>query len=295
MLLFISAMLLGSASIAAPPPAAQPDEDQVITVQGRRNEKQEVRSFVRSLTLADPDMPLARFNGEVCPQAVGLSPRLDAAITERMRKIAAAAAIPLSKAGCRPNVLLLLAEDKNEMVKALRSRHKAWFVDATETPIQIPDEKGPALAWQVGGMLDRSGQAVPRAVPPDDYAGAYVLNSPVGPSRISMAMRPVHVGAMVIVEKKALEGLTTTQIADYALLRAFAANRPESVKKAGAATILNILDAGPDDEVPITMTEWDFGYLKALHETSPYRSGLRQKSEISTAIIRDIEERRKRP
>ena len=108
-------------------------------------------------------------------------------------------------------------------------------------------------------------------------------------------MRPVTFGAMVIVERGSLEGLTATQVGDYAAMRAFSSVRPDEARKSGAPTILTILDAGMDDEVPITMSSWDLGYLKGLYAANPYRSGIRQRSEVATAIDREIARAKDRP
>ena len=74
--------------------------------------------------------------------------------------------------------------------------------------------------------------------------------------------RPHFIAAVVVVELDALGGLTVTQLADYAAMRAFARTDPRRLKGTGAPTILSAIEAPMNSPVPLTLTEWDLAFLQ---------------------------------
>ena len=230
---------------------------------------------------------MARFDRTtVCPGAVGLSAARNAEIAARMRVVAKAAGIAVSdKADCKPNALVIFAADKEAMVAALEKAHPVYFRDAYGMPIRTPKQVGPATAWHLEGRLDRSG--TPVAYNAD--TSQYELNSPLPPSRTSSTMRPIFIAAVVVIQLDSVVGLSPTQIADYAAMRTLAQTDPEKVKGVSAPTILTILDAPDDAEVPVTLTKWDLGYLRGLYAAAPMRSAATQRGEIKRGIEGDLD------
>jgi hypothetical protein len=114
-----------------------------------------------------------------------------------------------------------------------------------------------------------------------------VISTPITPSRISATMRPVILASVVVMERDALVGLTTTQVADYAAMRLLARTDPSRLK-GHADTILTVLDAPMDAEIPSTLTQWDLSYLKGLYEVVPTRYSGQQRRAIQEKINRDL-------
>ena len=85
-----------------------------------------------------------------------------------------------------------------------------------------------------------------------------------------------------------LSGLTVIQLADYAAMRAFAQVDPSRLEKSAAPTILTILDAPMGSAVPITLTEWDLAYLKALYSSTENRLAGQQRHEMGNKIAREL-------
>ena len=69
--------------------------------------------------------------------------------------------------------------------------------------------------------------------------------------------------SLVVIQLDALRGLTTTQLADYAAMRVFARTQPSRLQRSTAPTILNIIDTPMNAQVPLTLTQWDLGFLRA--------------------------------
>lgn len=274
------------ALLAAPAVAGQPEpvggEDEVLIV-GRETREKQARDFVRDITRNPGNVePIARFDwAPLCPVAVGLSDAQNEAVTTRMRRVAASANIDLAAPGCRANALLIVAPDKAEMVAALRKAHPAYFLSSDTRMIQPDMRGGPAVAWHLKGRVDRSGSPV------DSSPGATVSTS-ITPSRISASFRPVFLGSVVIVERDAVIGLSTTQLADYAAMRTFGAVDPAKLRKSGTSSIATILDAPSSAQVPLTLTRWDMAYLRALYAGTKDHYGPRQRLQMARAISDEL-------
>lgn len=285
----IAASLFALAAPAVAQQAADQAADQAdVVITAREQRDKQIRDYVRALANVPGRDPMARFDRTtVCPGAVGLSPARNAEIAARMRIVAKAAGIAVSdKADCKPNALVIFAADKEAMVAALEKAHPVYFRDAYGTPIRTPKQVGPATAWHLEGRLDRSGSAVGY----NADTGYYELNSPLPPSRTSSTVRPIFIAAVVVIQLDSVVGLSPTQIADYAAMRTLAQTDPEKVKGVSAPTILTILDAPDDAEVPVTLTKWDLGYLRGLYAAAPMRSAATQRDEIKRGIAGDLDE-----
>ena len=279
------ALALAAQADAAPPPAdAGPSE---IIVEGERSvdRDRQIKEFVGALTEAPFTGQLSRFDWAVCPAAVGLDPARNAAIVARMRKVAEAAGIKRADPGCRPNALVIVTSDKAELIEKLGKAYPAYFsgIDAGERR-RLARQPGPAAAWQVEGLLDRYG----RAVPQDMLGGYSVIEDTDMPSRIKPATRPHFAASVVVVEIGALAGLSVTQLADYAAMRTFARTDPSRLEGSGAPTILTVLEAPMNSAVPLTLTEWDLGFLKALYASEPNRYASQQRNDIRKRLGRDL-------
>jgi hypothetical protein len=254
----------------------QDDEAPEIVVVGQRDREQQIRDFVDALSSGSPADPIARFDGSsVCPAAVGLSEPQNAAVAARMRRVAEGAGLRLAGANCEPNVLVIVAPDKKKVVDWLQKKRPGYFRDAADRYVEVRDQPGPVTAWHLEGLVDRSGLLVPV----DRSDDVSVVNATGTSLRLTAAARPIFLASILVIEAEALIGLTTTQIADYSAMRAFAPADPARVARS-APTILNILDAPKDTPQPVTLTRWDFEYLKALYASPKYRLSPEQRAGI---------------
>ena len=277
-------------ALAAPADATQPAPDhepqgQDIVVQGNRDTRKQVDQFVSALTDVRVFGQVSRFDWAVCPKAFGLEERQEAAVAERLRAVAGAAGIDVAKPGCKPNVLVVVTKDKAGLIEGLRRDHPGYFdsVPVQEKKLLKRDDE-PAAAWHLEGKLDADGIEVPR----DRITGQYVVERTDVPSRISTVTRPHFTSAVVVIDSDSLSGLTVTQLADYAAMRAFARTDPGRLEKSAAPTILTILDAPMGSEVPVTLTQWDLAYLKALYSSTENRFAGQQRHEMSRKMEKDL-------
>ena len=232
--------------------------DQEIVVTGEALERR-VRDFVGALTQAPPRGQLSRFEWEACPIAIGLAEPQKAAVVGRMRQVADAARIPLGGRGCRPNVLVAVARDKRAFIEALSRTVPRVFADMSRRERRRILNEPHASAWQgQGPPLDADGRALEQVRLVDPNTGAITsdpvyMNRTIRPgSRITAPSRGHFSLAVVVVEAGALDGLTTTQLADYAAMRAFAKTDPAKLPPSPPPTILTVLDVPMGGAVPIT-------------------------------------------
>ncbi|MBJ7439532.1 MAG: hypothetical protein JHD35_10970 [Sphingopyxis sp.] len=270
-------------ALLAAPAAAQTDAP--IVVIGQRDIEQQIESFVGALTPASPRGQIARFETTACPGAFGMADAQRTAVQDRIRAVAKGVGLDVAAPDCKPNLVVIVTADKAAFLKALGKDHGYMFGDRTPTQVRkILAEPGPSTAWQIQTMVNADGRVI---VNEGDMP---VNRTTRNPSRITAAARPAFMAAIVVVESKALDGLTTTQLADYAAMRALARIEPARIDTAAPATILRILDASPESEVPVTLTQWDFSFLKGLYSSPNNLYAPSQRTEIGRVIEQELDD-----
>jgi hypothetical protein len=271
-------MLLAAALVAVPA-AAQGDAPIVVT-----GVEKQIESFVGALTQASPRGQIARFEKAVCPGAFGMPDAQRAAVDARIRTVVAGVGLKVAKANCKPNLVIMVTPDKAAFLEALGKKRYYMFGDRSPAEVRrILAQPGPATAWQIQAMVNGDGRPI------FNEAGTPINRSTRAQSRITPPARPAFMAAIVVVESKAIEGLSTTQLADYAAMRALARIDPARIDASAPSTILRVLDAAADSEVPVTLTQWDFSFLKGLYSSPSNLYAPSQRSEIGRVMEREME------
>lgn len=288
----ICAAMSASAGTAQNPASAPPDEQGTIVVTGTKNSEKDMRDFVRALTPVTPGGRLSRFEQSVCAAVLGLPPRQSEAVANRMRRIARTVDVPVAKPGCPANVVVMVTQDKQRFMEQLRDRYPHYFGELSQRRIrELVRQPGPAVAWHLQGA-PVSARGVELAY--DPVLNSYVNRTTEAATRIHSAARPQFDGAVVVVERAALEGLTATQLADYAALRAFTGAAPSRILASGPPSILRILEAPMGSEVPASLTQWDLGFLRGFYSSPRNINTSAQRSEITKAMRKEVEDPSKR-
>lgn len=268
-------------ALTALPAAAQDDAPIVVT--GQKDIERQIQGFVGALTPASPRGQIGRFETPFCPRALGFTDAQRTTVEARIRLVAQNIGLKVGGANCTINMLVIATPDKAGVLNLLGRKHAYLFGDRSPTQIrEVLAQPGAATAWQVEGQLNADGKPVVQQ-------GGIPMNRSIrSPSRITAAARPYVAGAVVVIDARALEGFTTTQVADYALMRGFAKIDPAKLDATTAPTILRALDAPQDAEVPLTLTQWDFAFLKGLYSGSNNLYAPSQRSEIGRALEKEI-------
>ncbi|WP_428684552.1 hypothetical protein [Sphingopyxis sp.] len=280
----IAAALIATTPIAVACPAAAQDEgDAPIVVTGQKDIEQQIQNFVGALTPASPRGQIARFEDSICPGAVGFTKEQREVVEDRIKLVVEHAGMKAGGAKCQINMLIIATPDKPGFLKGLSGDYGFLFGDRSPGEIRrILAQPGSATAWQVKGRLNADGHPI------NLEQGIAVNRTTRLPSLITAAARPYVAGAVVVLDSRALGGLTTTQVADYALMRAFADVDVRKLDAASAPTILRALDARDNEEIPVTLTQWDLAFLKGLYSGPDNLYAPSQRSAIGRTIEKEI-------
>jgi len=276
-------LLSAVASPAVPQPA--PSADQTIVITGQKDTQKAVQDFVKALTPVESHGQLSRFEHEVCPAVFGLDGPQARAVADRVRLVAKTVGIVVGGEHCTPNVLLLVTSDKKAFLKELQ-RHASNDYGISDHQFRVlEDQPGHAAAWQVQGpMMNADGVEIT-----EDSEGFPVNRTIIPSSRITVPVRPQFDASVVVVERRALVGLTTTQLGDYVAVRALTGADPLKLANSSAPTILRVLDVPIGGEAPVTMTKWDFDLLWGFYDAKRDLSTAAQRSAIARGMTNDIQ------
>ena len=274
-----------TALLFAVPAASQSAADAPIVVTGQKNLEEQIDSFVGALTKAPVTGQLAKFETEICPAALGLPDSYRTAVEQRIRLVAKEVGLRVAKEKCAANVLVMVTTDKAQLLKTLKTKYSYFFSNKTPSEYRaIIAQPGPTAAWQIERMLNADGAPMPIS-----EEGFAINQTTRSGSRMTAAARPTFSAAAVVVEASALVGLSATQLADYAVMRTFARTDPALLGASAPPTILNIMEAPDDAEVPITMTQWDFGFLKGLYAAPKNLRASAERSQIGSVLQGELE------
>jgi hypothetical protein len=288
MFLLAAGAMVASASAQVSTPAPQPSTssgDEAIVVTGQKESRQAIQDFVGALTKIPSYQQLSRFEHSVCPGVYGLPKTQADEVAGRIRLIAKTIGIVVGGEHCVPNVLVAATSDRNAFLEELR-KHRADDFGITDSQIRaLEKQPGPAAAWQIQGPpMTADG----KDLDVDPTVGQVVNRTIVGSSRITEAVRPQFDGAIVVVERKALLGLTVTQLADYAAIRLLTGADPARLGNSGAPTILHVLEVPIGGTAPITMTQWDFAFLRGYYDARRSLHTSAQRSAITDSMTKDL-------
>ncbi|TMJ11805.1 MAG: hypothetical protein E6G94_15115 [Alphaproteobacteria bacterium] len=282
MLRFAIAFLCGL-SLAAPL-AAQSD-DQPIVVEGR-SQKKRIDSFVSELTPAPATEQLGKFLDPICPAAIGLPGDQNKQVEARLRKVAAAVGAPVAPEKCTRNLYVIVGRDKNEVIEGLAREFPAMVGGVSKRLLrQLAAAPGPVAAWQVVDDVGTDGMPLGQARMGGDSTPVRTVNTIGSPSRLKSLIRRTFLGSIVVVEAKALNGVSTRQLADYAAMRTLAPTDTRRQVTLPAESILTLLDAGkaPGDAAP-SVTWWDYAFLKSLYATSNDVAAAAQRDQMKRVV-----------
>lgn len=270
-------------------PVAEPN---AIVVTGKKLTPEAVSNFIESVT-ADSAGQIAMFKEPIWPASFGLPESLNRVVQRRLSEDAVLVGLGTAREGCEPNVIVIVADSPGTLIAALVGKPPDMFARLELSQIQeILKTKEPARTWQAIEPRGADGRPLERLM--------FVNGLPAGPhawanygalaSRLRAGIRPRLVSSFVVIDADAAEGLTLTQIADYAAMRTLARTRVKSVLD--RPTILAIIDGGRQDRTVGALTAWDLAYLRALCRTSNGVSAQMQHIAMASAMKRELASRR---
>lgn len=265
-------------------------EPETIVVTGSRLTRDAVRDFVGDITVETGDQ-IATFQQLICPVSFGLPEAYNRVVEQRIREVATAVGLQWGDVGCDPNLVVIVADDAGRMVSEIARKRPKLFAGLEVHQInQVLKGSGPVRTWQVIEERGSDGRPVER------YAFLQIGNTFLTDvtlvrthvqSRITKTIRPDLASSFVVLDLQAIDGLTLTQVADYAAMRALARTTPRP--ELGNRSIVGLLNLAPDRRAALDrLTSWDLAYLRALYRTSNTVSARSQKFSMVRVIEREL-------
>ncbi|MEJ6788447.1 hypothetical protein BrevBR_02745 [Brevundimonas sp. BR2-1] len=282
----ISAFLAATIQTApVPPPQDPPTELGDVVVDGR-SLRDRVEAFVDEVAAPPRRRGIARWRSRVCIGVVNLQTAQAQGLIDRISSVADEYGVRLGEPGCRPNVVLIFADDGRAMAGALVEADRRAFylgvggLDRGKAALErFRQSDAPVRWWHVS--MPVVGATGARAIRmPGDSGPIYVPGE--GLVNNGRPITDMLNKVIVIVDAGKLEQVAGDQLADYLAMVSLAQVDPEGDTSA-YDTILNIFDA---PAAPGRLTAWDRGYLEALYDSWPQRL---EGSHQAAAVTRILE------
>lgn len=268
-----------STAEAAPSPAGQ-----AIVIEGTRDVRHRASDYLDKVLPPVWEAEIGRFEDRLCPKVVGLPDAMRSQVLGRIAQVAGVAGLRMGTAKCTPNLLIIVVDDKKTLIEGMRREKESYLYGLGGARVtQLENARGPVAAWQLTDVIGADG--MPLRVDGDGFPRLFTT---VPPSRTVTTTRKRLLAGIVVLEQRGLAGVTTLQLADYALVRLLTTIETKE-RPAPTSSILSLFNDGVKPEAaPQSLTWWDLAFLKALRDTRSDQVADLQRDEIRSKIIKEM-------
>lgn len=259
---------LALAAVMAMPAAAQQADPPPIVVEGEKQQTEEALTDLARDLAGHPESrrPLARFEQPLCLMVASADTALAKDVAARIIDNAKAAKVQVRGSGCKPNALLAFSDDAHAQLRDIRRSGRRLFAGISAREIDAAlGARDPVYVFQASRETSATGPAI---VASPEAGGSGGIPGPVNAiwsaGRLKRETREDMLTSLVVIDNKAVAGLSPVQIADYASLRLLAPTGEVDAQEAGGPRTIMTLFAAPDS-APAAMTRFDRAYLKSLY------------------------------
>jgi hypothetical protein len=251
-----------------------------------------ITAFVGKIGGPIYDGGLARWGLPVCPLVSGLPEEEGEFILGRVSEIALASGIPLADEKCRPNLLIVVSSQPQDLMKRLDNRQNWVFAFGIDAAPPVIDEfiSMPRTVRIIYRSLPFTVDGLPVRVP----SHPMVIAATTGPAVMTTDTYWTSTGTrlgyttvykifrvLMVIDQTRLHGVSRGQFADYVAMVGLAQLKP-SARLDDAQTILKLFD-GVSQTAPAGLTDWDQAFLKSLYTTDPGMT--QQRNDIAHAMV----------
>lgn len=233
--------------------------------------------FVRRATPLTPAGKVMMWAGPLCPYVAGGRTEENRYLHDRISQMARDAGVRMAAKGCQPNLIVVLADEPEKLVRKARAAGKFW-VDR-ERPLSFEryaTTDRPVRVWTNFAEVD-----VMRGAVSADGLGNDLLmftTSSAG-SRVRTSVVGVIQDQFVVVDRRRMGGRKLGGLADYVALAGVASARADRDYE-GFNTVLNLFtEEGRTDASPM-----DRAYLRGLQTVKPDSPGGSQIGQVVTTM-----------
>ncbi|WP_206244959.1 hypothetical protein [Novosphingobium terrae] len=256
--------------------AAQP----AIAVTGHAGTRQQVDVQTRAIS-RQHDRQLARFEDAVCISVSGLEGPYNEVAVRRIASDARDAGLHVDKAGCHPNIVIVIAKDARKELERLSHDDGAARSLGMEVKdlVRLADTPGPAYVATITAMRGKDG-AQPHVGTLTRKDETELIGHDV--SIIDQPARYDITAVLMVLESSATLGKTLQQIADYAAFRTLSDLNGDATETIVPSILTLFRDKAPAQG----LTDYDRAYLAGLYRGSSAMTANARVEEITSAFMR---------
>jgi len=270
--------------------------ENVIVTQPRLRSEKSLTNFVIAHSAATPWLgKIARWKKGICPLTVGLSPRLNLYISQRILRVALMTGAPLDKGEtCRPNILVVATDQPQALLDFVSTKRPALLGFHYKSQRQkIATMTLPVQAWYSTATEDFYG-FISADLPSWDlgYGVMSANGAPLGyhasGSRIGDGLKSELSTAIILVDQAKVTGQQIGPLADYVAMLALSQGQSYDTCQ-DVPTINNLMASGCAAEMkPAALTDIDATYLRGLYKMDAGKSFLGQRGSIAFEMKKEL-------
>lgn len=237
-----------------------------IVIYGRRDD---IPSFVGSVTRARPGEQIARWSDAICLYIGGISEQRTKYIASYITSIAESIGVRVISSRCQANVFIFMSNSSDAIARNFVRQNPSLYQDTKK--------------YGLPRKADISDFLAPKPVRWVTAHETRVEN--LLPSRISTPTKESRTFSYILVDSKRVDGASWRQLAAY--LSVVALTSPDMTRTYGHETILSVFDLPRGTPTrPKDLTQLDKSLLQAYYNFDPFLSGNLQRADIVAKMAR---------
>lgn len=240
----------------------------------------------------------ARFAAPICPSVGGLSIEDARKIENRIRDIAELGGLRVAADNCSPNLIVVAVENGADEIESLRKKqHRVFSTMTHRERDKLVESGGPVYSWKATQQMASDSIHPARA-------GTIDMKSE-GTGPISVRGQRTHVKSLIkkpefagivysylLIENKALSGVSLNQLADYAaVVSLIDINVNFETAPPPPGSILSLFSETQTDQTPPqSISEGDLLMVRGLYKVAPNVKAPLQRSAMLHTISEALEQ-----
>jgi hypothetical protein len=297
--LLAAALLLSTAPAMAQtrPPLVTQEFETIYSDTQRDRDEAISRRFVQGLLAPSVSFEdqYAKWKNPVCPNVYGMSASSKYVLERRIRSVAQEIGAPINRNDpCTPNITVIVTPDPQASLDSIAAHAPYLVIGGKKRQLTVTQ---PIQSWYTTYRRDFNGLAAldltwedaeTAGGGPTGGTGNEAPRVTAQGNRLSTGVSPEMAGVVVLVDIKAITGMTLGTLGDYLALLALAP-APVTGRCQEAPSIANLMAKGCATDVKSTqLTGVDIAMLTGLYQT-PEKPEMIQKQRIVGAMRRTLE------
>ena len=288
--------LSASAQEQAPAEASIIGVESVIVTAPKDRPERQLDDFIIAHAAPSPYLrKIARWKTGICPVIMGLGPKMNLYVSQRIIRVAMMVGAPLDKREpCHPNVVVAATPQPQEVLDLIREKRPVLLgYHYSSRAKGLATMTRPIQAWYSTATEDFYGFLQPDG-------GGYNLNTldtmqelgfpsmHVSGSRIGDGLKSQFTTATIFVDSSKIDGQPIGPLADYIAMLALGQGKYyDHCQPVPTITNLLVLNCA-DNRKPLALTDIDVMYLKGLYAMSPGGSYVGERASIAYAMKKGL-------